>query len=237
MSEKEHNDFERKVASRKLAQSGVQRAPLNIAVLISGSGSNLQALIDAIEDGQLPGVEIVLVVSNKPDAFGLQRALQHKLPALYLPWKQREEAEARLTAILQLFQVDLVVLAGWMRIFTPEFVTHFSGRMINLHPALLPDNGTSKAYVTSDGTEIPAFRGLHVVKQALDAGVKVTGSTIHYVTPEVDAGPVICREEVAIEEGDTEETLHERIKRVEHRLIVEAVRGAEAYFSSIGRGG
>jgi phosphoribosylglycinamide formyltransferase-1 len=225
MSENEHTDFERKVASRKFAQSGVQRALLRIAVLISGSGSNLQALIDAIEGGQLPEVEIVLVVSNKPDAFGLQRALQHKLPALYLPWKQREEAEARLTKILQLFQVDLVVLAGWMRIFTPEFVTQFSGRMINLHPALLPDNGTSKTYVTSNGTEIPAFRGLHVVKQALDAGVKVTGSTVHYVTPEVDAGPVICREEVAIEEGDTEETLHERIKRVEHRLIVEAVRG------------
>lgn len=225
MSENEHNAFESKVASRKRTQSGIERVALKIAVLISGSGSNLQALIDAIEGGQLPRVEIVLVVSNKPDAFGLQRALQHKLPALYLPWKQREVAEARLTTILQLFQVDLVVLAGWMRIFTPEFVTQFSGRMINLHPALLPDNGTSKTYVTSNGTEIPAFRGLQVVKQALDAGVKVTGSTVHYVTAEVDAGPVICREEVPIEEGDTEETLHERIKRVEHRLIVEAVRG------------
>jgi phosphoribosylglycinamide formyltransferase-1 len=225
MSENEHNAFESKVASRKRTQSGIERVALKIAVLISGSGSNLQALIDAIEGGQLPRVEIVLVVSNKPDAFGLQRALQHKLPALYLPWKQREEAETRLTTILQLFQVDLVVLAGWMRIFTPEFVPQFSGRMINLHPALLPDNGTSKTYVTSNGTEIPAFRGLHVVKQALDAGVKVTGSTVHYVTAEVDAGPVICREEVPIEEGDTEETLHERIKRVEHRLIVEAVRG------------
>jgi phosphoribosylglycinamide formyltransferase-1 len=225
MSENEHNDCESKVASRKRSQSGIERVALKIAVLISGSGSNLQALINAIEGGQLPRVEIVLVVSNKPDAFGLQRALQNKLPALYLPWKQREEAEARLSRILQLFQVDLVVLAGWMRIFTPEFVTQFSGRMINLHPALLPDNGTSKTYVTSNGTEIPAFRGLQVVKQALDAGVKVTGSTVHYVTAEVDAGPVICREEVPIEEGDTEETLHERIKRVEHRLIVEAVRG------------
>ena len=200
-------------------------APLRIAVLISGSGSNLQALIDAIESGQLPRVEIVLVVSNKPDVPGLQRALKHRLPTLYLPWKRREEAEARLAAILQLFRVDLIVLAGWMRIFTPEFVTQFPRRIINLHPALLPDDCTSKTYITSDGIEIPAFRGLHVVKQALDAGMKVTGSTVHYVTPEVDAGPVICREEVVIEEGDTEETLHERIKRVEHRLIVEAVRG------------
>jgi phosphoribosylglycinamide formyltransferase 1 len=200
-------------------------APLRIAVLISGSGSNLQALIDASESGQLPGVEIVLVVSNQPDAVGLQRALKHRLPALYLPWKQREEAEARLTAILRLFQVHLIVLAGWMRIFTAQFVTQFPQRIINLHPALLPDDGMSKTYITSSGIEVLALRGLHVVKQALDAGLQVTGSTVHYVTPEVDAGPVICREEVVIEEGDTEETLHERIKRVEHRLIVEAVRG------------
>jgi phosphoribosylglycinamide formyltransferase-1 len=119
-------------------------APLRIAVLISGTGSNLQALIDASESGQLPGVEIVLVVSNQPDAVGLQRALKHRLPALYLPWKQREEAEAQLTAILHLFQVDLIVLAGWMRIFTARFVTQFPRRMINLHPALLPDDGMSK---------------------------------------------------------------------------------------------
>jgi phosphoribosylglycinamide formyltransferase 1 len=200
-------------------------APLRIALLISGSGSNLQALIDASESGQLPGVEIVLVVSNQPDAVGLQRALKHRLAALYLPWKQREEAEARLTAILRLFQVDLIVLAGWMRIFSAGFVAQFPQRIINLHPALLPDDGRSKTYVTSSGIEVPALRGLHVVQQALDAGLQVTGSTVHYVTPEVDAGPVICREEVVIEEGDTEETLHERIKRVEHRLIVEAVRG------------
>src|SRR5207248_11052712 len=120
-------------------------------------------------------------------------------------------------------------LAGWMRIFPASFVTQFSRRIINLHPALLPDDGISKTYVTSSGVEVPALRGLHVVKQALDADMKVTGSTVHYVTPEVDAGPVICREEVTIEEGDTEETLHEQIKRVEHRLIVEAVKDLRGY--------
>ncbi len=201
-----------------------KHAPMRIAVLVSGSGSNLQALIDAIESKHLPGVEITLVVSNKADAYGLQRALQHRFPAIYLPWRQRAEAEAKLTALLSLFQVDLVVLAGWMRIFSPTFSAHFVGRMINLHPALLPDNGTGSTYTTSDGTVIPAFRGLHVVRHALEAGIKVTGSTVHYVTPEVDAGPVICRAEVKIEEGDTEETLRERIKNVEHRLIVEAVK-------------
>ena len=201
-----------------------QRPSFRIAVLISGSGSNLQALIDAIESKQLPGVEIALVVSNNAHAHGLQRALKHKVPAIYLPWKQRRESEARLVALLQLFQADLVVLAGWMRILSAEFLEQFPQRVINIHPALLPDDGTGSTYTTSDGTEIPVFRGLHAVQQALDARVKVTGSCVHYVTPEVDAGPVICREEVAIQEGDDEETLHERLKMVEHRLIVEAVK-------------
>ncbi len=215
----------------------IQKPPLRLGVLISGSGTNLQALIDAIENQQLPGVEIALVVSNNPDAHGLQRALKHKIPAIYLPWRKANvgaqfiapksgmpESEARLTALLQLFQADLIVLAGWMRIFSAAFLEHFPQRVINIHPALLPDAGTGSTYTTSDGTQIPVFRGLHAVKQALDAGVKITGSCVHYVTPEVDAGPVVCREEVAIEEGDTEETLHERLKLVEHRLIVEAVR-------------
>ncbi len=198
---------------------------LRIAVLVSGSGSNLQALIDAIEGKQLPGVEIVLVVSNKADAHSLQRALKHRLSALYLPWRERAEAEAKLTVLLNLFQVDLIVLAGWMRIFSADFITQFSGRIINLHPALIPDAGVGNTFTTRDGSVIPVFRGLHAVRQALDAGVKITGSTVHYVTPEVDAGPVICREEVAIEEDDTEESLHERLKLVEHRLVVEAVKG------------
>jgi len=198
---------------------------LRIAVLVSGSGSNLQALIDAIEGKQLLGVEIALVVSNKADAHGLQRALKHRLPALYLPWRERAEAEAKLTVLLNLFRTDLIVLAGWLRIFSADFITQFSGRIINLHPSLIPDAGVGSSFTTRDGSVIPVFRGLHAVRQALDAGVKVTGSTVHYVTPEVDAGPVICREEVAVEEGDTEESLHERLKLVEHRLVVEAVKG------------
>ena len=219
-----------------------QTSSFRLGVLISGSGSNLQALIDAIEGNQLPGVEIALVVSNKADAYGLQRALKHKLPAIYLPWSKptvgaqfiapefiapkptMSASESRLTALLHLFQIDLVVLAGWMRVLSAAFLEQFPERVINIHPALLPDDGTGSTFTASDGKEIPVFRGLHAVQQALDAGVKVTGSCVHFVTPEVDAGPVICREEVAIEEGDTEEILHERLKVVEHRLIVEAVR-------------
>jgi len=224
VSDNEHSNFEQTTQQKERPVES-QKARLRIAVLVSGSGSNLQALIDAIESRELPGVEIALVVSNKANAMGLQRALTHKLPALYLPWgMDRLEVEAKLTPILQLFQIDLIVLAGWMRIFTPGFIAQYPQRIINLHPALLPDDGQGNIFTTSDGSTVPVFRGLHVIKKALDAGIKVTGSTVHYVTPEVDAGPVICREEVAIEEGDTEEALHERVKQVEHRLIVEAVR-------------
>ena len=221
-----------------MSSSDPFEAPLRLAILLSGSGSNLQALIDAIESKELPGVEIALVVSNNANAYGLQRALKHTLPTVYLPWRQRtadaqliapkkgemSESETRLTALLRLFRVDLIVLAGWMRILSAPFLEQFPRRVINLHPALMPGDGTGGTYTTNDGTTIPVFRGLHAVKQALDAGVKVTGSSVHYVTPEVDAGPVICREEVAVQPGDTEETLHERIKTVEHRLLVEAVK-------------
>ncbi len=204
-------------------ESPPQHIPLRVAVFVSGTGSNLQALINAIKSEQLPGVEIVLVVSNKANAQGLQRALNHRLPAIYLPWKQREEAEARALALMKLFQVDLIVLAGWLRIFSADFIAHFPRRMINLHPALLPDDGTD-TYTTSDGLVIPALRGLHVVERAINAGLSVTGSTVHYIIPEVDAGPVISRAEVPIRANDTEEILHERLKEREHQLVVEAVR-------------
>ncbi|GAC1507172.1 MAG: phosphoribosylglycinamide formyltransferase [Ktedonobacteraceae bacterium] len=206
-----------------IEHNGTGDSILRVAVLISGSGSNLQALIDAVEGGQLPGVEIVLVISNKADAYGLQRALKHKLPTAFIPWKRRAEAEARISALLHLFDVDLIVLAGWMRILSADFTTQFPRRMINLHPALLPDDGGA-TYTTSSGAVVPALRGLHVVQQALDAGLPVTGSTVHYVIPEVDAGPVLCRAEVAIAPQDTEESLQARLKEFEHALIVEAVR-------------
>jgi len=234
VSEKRNQSFEWKIAGDTFPDKSAGNAggTLRLGVLLSGSGSNLQALIDAAENGELPGVEIALVVSNIAGAYGLQRALQHKLPAIYLPWQKRpagipinmSESEERLTALLQLFQVDLIVLAGWMRIFSGAFLEQFPERVINIHPALLPPRGTGNIYITKNGSQIPVFRGMHAVKQALDAGVKVTGSCVHYVTAEVDAGPVICREEVAIQEGDTEESLHERLKVVEHRLIVEAIR-------------
>lgn len=248
MSSNEHKSFASKEQDRTGNLPGEpQKSSFRLGVLISGTGSNLQALIDALENRQLPGIEIALVVSNKADAYGLQRALKHRIPAIYLPWERNVGArfiappmggqfiapavepqltspETRLASLLHLFQVDLVVLAGWMRILSAVFLEQFPRRVINIHPALLPDDGTGSTYITSDGTQIPVFRGLHAVQQALDAGLKVTGSCVHYVTPEVDAGPVICRQEVTILERDTAESLHDRLKLVEHRLIVEAVR-------------
>ena len=206
-----------------MEQNNIKNTTLRVAVLISGSGSNLQALIDATSGQQLSGVEIVLVISNKADAYGIQRALKHKLPTAFIPWRQRTEAESRIAALLQLFEADLIVLAGWMRILSADFTAQFPQRIINLHPALLPDDGGA-TYTASDGTIIPALRGLHAVQQALDAGLKVTGSTVHYVIPEVDAGPVLCRAEVVIVPDDTEDTLQARLKEYEHALIVEAVQ-------------
>ncbi|GHO44393.1 phosphoribosylglycinamide formyltransferase [Ktedonospora formicarum] len=212
-------------ASMETQQTQIsERAPLRVVVLISGSGSNLQALIDAIESNSLPGVEIALVVSNKAGALGMQRALKHKIAALYLPWRTREEWEAKLSDLLRLFQADMIVLAGFMRILSSKFIERYPQGIINLHPALIPDDGAGETYTTSDGNIIPVFRGMHAPRQALEAGVAITGSTVHYVVPEVDAGPPICRREVIIEDGDTEDSLQERIKLVEHHLIVEAIR-------------
>ncbi len=230
-----YSSFEWKISRKKRTQGTPEdeepEKPFYLGVLISGNGSNLQALIKAIESNELPNVEIALVISNNARAYGIQRALKHNIPVIYVPWigthlseTTLSESETRLTSLLNLFQVDLIVLAGWMRILSSSFLAQFPEQVINLHPALLPDEVSSNTFITKDGTEIPVFRGLHTVRQALEAGIKVTGSTVHCVTPEVDAGPVIMREEVEIELGDTEESLHERLKKVEHRLIVEVVR-------------
>jgi phosphoribosylglycinamide formyltransferase-1 len=202
-------------------------------VLISGSGTNLQALIDASEGGRLPGVEIALVISNSAKATGIQRALNHQLPVIYLPWRkfpagaflhEMTPNEVRIAGLLQFFRVDLVVLAGWMRILSAPFLERFANRVINIHPALLPREGVGETYTLSTGEQIPVFRGMHAAQMALDAGVSTTGSSVHYVTPSVDAGPVICQQEVAIQAGDTADTLQERLKLVEHELIVKAIQ-------------
>lgn len=234
MSGRSAGEFQWRIAGRSMHDSSDNALPhMRLGVLLAGTGSNLQALIDATESGQLPGVQIALVLSHNAGAYGIQRALKHKLPVAYIPWgkppggaavSEMTAGEAQIAGLLHWFGVDLVVLAGWMRILSAPFLAQFAQRVINLHPALLPRDGIGPTCTLSSGETIPALRGLHAVKMALDAGLRVTGCSVHYVTAEVDAGPVICQQEVPIEPGDTERRLHARLKEVEHRLIVEAVR-------------
>ena len=198
--------------------------PLRVAVLASGGGSNLRALLD-----DQTGYRIVLVIADKPGAGALLHATHTGVPALCLPLRAPRDARARrewerqVTATLRAHDPGLIVMAGWMRVMSEEFVKAFPGRIINQHPALLPDDN-SPEYTLADGNTIPALRGAHPVRDALRLGLATTGCTIHWVTPEVDVGPALVRAEVPVLADDDEQTLHERIKQHERRLIVEVVR-------------
>lgn len=179
-----------------------------IVVLISGSGSNLEALAVACERGEVSG-EIAGVYSDR-DCLGLKIAERRGIPSgIVAPadFDDRDAWSAALAETVGQADPDLVVSAGFMRILAPVFVDRFAGRLINLHPALLP-----------------AFKGAHAVRDALEAGVRITGSTVHFVDREVDHGPIILQEAVRVEQTDDEASLHERIKAVEHRLLPAACR-------------
>ena len=184
-------------------------AKLKVGVLISGRGSNLQALLDACADPAFPA-EIALVISNVADAAGLQRAGAAGLATSFINHKDfpdRASFDAKMDGALREAGVELVCLAGFMRLLSTGFVERWRGKMINIHPSLLP-----------------AFKGLHTHAQALAAGVKQHGCTVHWVTPDLDDGPAILQGTVPVLEGDTEETLAERVLAVEHRLYPEALR-------------
>lgn len=202
-----------------------------LVILASGSGSNAQALIDATHTGAL-AAEVVAIVSDQPNAGVLQRAAESSIPTVCLPLATRrdphvrEHYTAQLSDVVAAFRPDLIVFAGWMLILTPVFAERFAGRAINVHPALLPDGGATLVQTTHG--EVPALRGARAVRDALRLGLPITGATVHYVTADVDAGPVIARKEVPILPGDDEHRLHARIKAVEHRLLVEATARALA---------
>ena len=181
----------------------------NIGVLISGSGSNLQAIIDACAAGKIKA-RVACVISNKEDAYGLERARLAGIPALHLDHRAytgRESYDQALVATLREFEVELVVLAGFMRIITPVLLDAFPMSVMNIHPALLP-----------------AFPGLHAQRQALEYGAKVAGCTVHFVDCGTDTGPIILQAAVPVLEGDSEETLSARIQKEEHRVYPEAIR-------------
>lgn len=190
--------------------------PLRIAVLASGNGSNLQAIIDSIERDELTGVSLVAVLSDKANCRALQRAAAAAIATevfelgIYSAPRAtaaaREVRDRNMVERLRADHIDLVVLAGYMQILSPEFVAAYAGRIVNVHPSLLPD-----------------FPGLDAIAQALDAGVAQTGVTVHYVDEGVDTGPVIAQESVAIKAGDTTGSLAERIHAVEHRLLPSVI--------------
>lgn len=178
-----------------------------IAILLSGRGSNFEAIADSVAAGRIPA-EIAVVLSNRPGAPGIAKAVERGLPTLVIPSKglEREEYDQRVVSELQARQVDLVCLAGFMRLLSPMFIRAFPNRILNIHPALLP-----------------AFTGLEGQRQAFEHGVKISGCTVHFVDENLDAGPIILQAAVPVEDDDTVETLAERILRQEHRLYSEAI--------------
>lgn len=182
---------------------------LRVGVLVSGRGSNLQAIIDAVQAGWLP-VQVAVVVSDTPGAYALERARAAGIPTMVIERKQYAERSAFEQAIhdaLQAYQVELITLAGFMRILSGQFTGRYPQRIINIHPALLP-----------------AFPGLHAQAQALAYGVKVAGCTVHFVDEGMDTGPIILQAAVPVQEGDTEETLGARILAEEHRIYPQALQ-------------
>jgi phosphoribosylglycinamide formyltransferase-1 len=183
---------------------------VKLGVLVSGRGSNLQAIIDNIEAGKL-SAELAVVISDQADAYALERARKHGVPGVHVSSKgykgKRDEYDALLVQELQKHNVELVCLAGFMRIITPTLIKSFPNRILNIHPALLP-----------------AFPGLHVQKAALEHGVKFSGCTVHFVDEGMDTGPIIIQAVVPILDNDTEDTLSARILTQEHKIYSRAIQ-------------
>ena len=182
-----------------------------IAILISGRGSNMVALADAVSDGAIPNAEIAVVISDKPNAAGLDKARERQIETLAIErrGRSREEHDREIIAALKARKIDLVCLAGYMRILSSELIESYSGRILNIHPSLLP-----------------SFPGLDAQDQALKHGAKTSGCTVHYVDETLDGGPIIAQRQVPVRADDTVESLSNRILSEEHKLYAEAVNMA-----------
>ena len=193
--------------SRTVLISGVMKK--RIGVLLSGRGSNFEALAESIDAGRVPNAEIAIVLSHREGAPGIQKAMARGLATQVIPSKglEREAYDKLVVDALREKEVDLVCLAGYMRLLSPHFVAAFPGRILNIHPSLLP-----------------AFPGLESQRQAIEHGAKFSGCTVHFVDENLDAGPIVMQACVPIEDSDTPETLAERILHQEHRIYTEAVR-------------
>ena len=182
---------------------------LAVAVLISGNGSNLQAIIDRMAEGKV-NARIKIVISNESGAFGLERARRAGIPTKVFDHRQYEDRgnyDNALAAVLEEMSIELVVLAGFMRILTPGFVARFAGRIINIHPSLLPK-----------------YTGLNTHQRAISAGDQEHGASVHFVSDELDAGPIIIQRRIPIEPGDTPESLQQRVHAIEHEILPQAIQ-------------
>jgi len=187
---------------------------LRMAVLVSGGGTNLQSVIDAVEAGTLTS-QIVCVISNKETAYGLERARKHQIPAHFINPKE-EGYDDKLFALLQGEKVDLIVLAGYLKILSPSLIQAYKKKIINIHPSLLPKFGGK------------GFYGIHVHEAVLAAGEKESGATVHFVDEGVDTGEIIIQRKVSVEAEDTAESLQSRIlEQLEHKILVEAIKKLE----------
>jgi len=185
-----------------------ERTRARIGILISGRGSNMLALADAVTDGRIPNAEIAIVISDQPNAAGLAKAKERGIETLVIErrGRRREQHDREIVTALRERDIDLVCLAGYMRVLSGEFLEAFRGRILNIHPSLLP-----------------AFPGLEAQEQALEHGVKFTGCTVHFVDETLDGGPIIAQRVVPVKDDDTVETLSARILSEEHKLYAEAV--------------
>ncbi|MDA9569877.1 phosphoribosylglycinamide formyltransferase [Porticoccaceae bacterium] len=192
-----------------MTNSSQSSASKRLVILVSGGGSNLQSFIDGCANCEI-NATVSAVISNNPDAGGLERAAKAGIPNLAIDhraFESRESFDLALSELIDSFNPDLVILAGFMRILTPDFVDHFLGRMMNIHPSLLP-----------------AYPGLHTHRRAIEAGDKKAGATVHFVTPELDGGPSILQAQVSIEKSDDESSLASKVLAYEHKIYPEAVR-------------
>lgn len=191
-----------------MADSSSAGSPMKLGIMASGSGSNFEAIAQAIKDGQL-NAQIQVLIYNNPGIKAVERAERWGVPSVLLnhrDYKRREELDTAIVEVLQHYQVDWVVMAGWMRIVTLVLINAFPDKIINIHPSLLP-----------------SFKGAHAIEKALEAGVKITGCTVHLVCPEVDSGPILVQAAVPVLPEDTPETLHARIQVQEHRILPQAI--------------
>lgn len=204
------------LVSPQFAQQEIQLdSPLKLGIMASGSGTNFEAIAAAIAEGEL-NATIQVLIYNNPAAKAKARADRWQIPAVLLnhrEYQQREALDREIVQVLSDYQVDWVIMAGWMRIITPVLLQAFPNRVINIHPSLLP-----------------SFRGVRAIEQALAAGVKITGCTVHIATVDVDSGPILIQAAVPILDGDTPETLHARVQIQEHKILPQAIALAAKYY-------